>query len=267
MKIQKFTDITLSDFRVAYEKPDDYLYNAYITTWKNAKNPPSKERILEMAIKGQLNPAPVNGLRLSFKVNNMSRVCLAHLTRHNWIFNCESHMCDPLTERTYIVPTKYINDERVINLLKESDKLYEEFLAEEILPRDARYMLPMAVGITCFVDLSLKDLKVAALMRLENAVSDEINYVIRLIRYELIKLGGFYEQYAETIDCLGALQKKRLHVDDELGNTLNRFGEREDLPYKFDGLNSSWWLDLKELPDYLLLDGEKEMIERLAKKQ
>lgn len=265
MKFCNFTDVTISDFNVAIKDPEQYITNALATTWINANDPLPDEKLIDMTLKGQLNPGPLRGLRISFKVNNISRVCLAQLTRHAWIFNSESHMCEPAKDldRVYTLPRRLQNDKRVIDLITQQEKLFNDLLNENVLPRDARYIFPQASTVTCWCDCSIQDLKTAALLRLENGLADEINYVVRLIRRELIKLGGFYAKFAEKIDCLGANLQKALNVDDELGNSFNRFGSREDVKHRFDALNTSWWLDLQTLPDDLLLPGEKEMIKNL----
>ena len=71
----------------------------------------------------------MEGMRIDFSVEGISRICLAQLTRDNAIFCSESHGLRPLSQE-FNIPLNIANDESIMSKLEQAQKLLEEAYIE-----------------------------------------------------------------------------------------------------------------------------------------
>lgn len=272
-----------------------HAWDCYRMTWHELQNIEYDEtnakvkECIENIIAFRALPMPREQAIITFRINNISRVCLAQLTRQRKAaFNVESQMPRPITHNV-IMPLNIASDKELAKearaLIRQSQMFYDKLISKGIPPQDARYMtmhgqttsLAYVVDINTFVG--------SFGMRCENNLTDELNLVYRLCKKAILdkilndKLKGeidslTYKMYYDIIapaDCLGAKQHKGLNYDAVFGNSFKRYPDANDDVKKitencdYDYTKSAWYLELKKMKDErpdLLLPDEKEMIEK-----
>jgi hypothetical protein len=116
--------------------------------------------------------------------------------------------------------------------------------------------------------------------RCENGLTDELNYIGRLIRHELIKAhlnsdgsdkipGSGWSYLLSKLEAVGANGRVCVNNDKVFGNTGRYKSAGKWVPstinqdnlsdWRFD--KSAWFLELQELPPHLLFVDEAEMIQ------
>ena len=285
-----YEDITVEilDYNKNWAKT---AWEAYRMTWKDlqevsydSKNPVVVNAIKDIMYNRAL-PTPKEASTIYFRINNISRVCLAQITRgRNWWFNVESQMPAPVSHNVLIPRNIAENEkymEKVTKLVEQSQELYDYLISEGLPPQDCRYLLlhGQTTSLVCHTQLPVFVNTFGT--RCENGLADEINYVFRLVRREFFSqlesdlyngeiddLTYFY--YAKMIsgaDCMGAKNKVCVNYDKVFGNT-GRFPSANETIQKntdnalYDFKKSAWYLELLDLDQDLLFPGENEMIER-----
>ena len=125
----------------------EHAWNCYRMTWRKFQNVPYNvhnpdvNACIHDIITMRALPMPREQALITFRINNISRVCLAQLTRqHNARFNVESQMPQSIGHNV-IVPLNLYGtefEERAKKLVDDSQKLYDDLLAAGIPPQDAR---------------------------------------------------------------------------------------------------------------------------------
>ena len=272
----------------------EHAWNCYRMTWKELQNRPynpDDERIkqcIDDIITFKALPMPREQAIITFRINNISRVCLAQITRqHKARFNVESQMPRPIRHNVIIPLNLYGTEfeERAKQLVEMSQSLYNDLIKAEIPPQDARYMTMhgQTTSLTYVVDINTFVSSFA--MRCENNLSDEINLVYRLCKKAILQkvehdfeIGlidkltkDFYTRIIAPADAQGANKKVCLNYDKVFGNGCKRYPDAnkeiteitEHADYKFE--KSAWYLELQRLDESLLFPDEKEMIEKWRK--
>lgn len=251
-----------------YENPGDKKYS-----------PADKQcqKIVDEIINGKTFPKyAFEGHSVAFRIHNISRVCLAQLTREKGFFCSASGDVRPLTQE-FITPRAIYQNKEWMNRLEKIEKdiedLYIDMCEAGITYMESRYFGFHAQTISLTYTAPMMNWLRSCNSRTENNFADEINYIYRLMLWELKKAIK-----AEVTDPLSlklwnwlltfADNKSWYKRDHTYNNDFARFSTPEG--YKFDECahndwrKSSWKLELeriyKEEP-YLLFDGEKEMIE------
>lgn len=240
----------------------------------------------------RLNPTPLETIQVQVVFKGISRVNLAQVTRQrNWLFNSESQMPQHVNHNV-MIPLSIVNSEfyeRAVNLVKESQKLYDDMTkgnenkeTTNIPYQDARYLL--IHGQTSDISASFNLMKFVSDcgMRLDNNTHDEINYSFRILIKKLRKEiendkcldkldRMIYEYLLDSCDAMGANRKVSTCCDALFGNSFKRYNDANEYVTKatedclFDYKKLAWYHELlriyKEEPELLLKD-EKEMIER-----
>ena len=212
------------------------------------------------------------GINIAFKINNISRICLAQLTREKGFFCSESGDVKPLTQNLTLPMSIYANEEwrnRYADICRQLESLYIDIAEAGIPYMDARYIMPHCQTISLSYCTSLINWCNSCNSRTENNFADEINYVYRLMRKELWRV---------IENCIDPLSKKLLlwlfEKSDKKGpytrdNTYNNDFERfhsDKVPSDYahnDMRKSGWKMELERMlqnREDLLLPGEKEMI-------
>ena len=239
---------------------------------------PECQKIVDEIITGRTFPKyAFEGHNLSFQINNISRICLAQLTREKGFFCSASGDVRPLTQ-DFIVPAAiYQNKEwmkKLESIETEIEKLYIEMCEAGVPYMESRYFGFHAQTISlCYNTCCLNWLK-SCNSRTENNFADEINYIYRLMYHELKT--AIEKNVTDKLSLklwnwlLSMADKKSFYKRDHTyNNDFSRFQTPEGFeffePAHNDWRKSSWKLELEKMyherPE-LLFDGEKEMIER-----
>ena len=269
-----------------------HAWNCYRMTWRELQNveyDANNERVrqaIDDIIKYRALPMPREQGIITFRINNISRVCLAQLTRQRKAcFNVESQMPRPIAHNV-IVPLnisedKELNDE-AMKLVEASQKLYDKCIEKGIPPQDARYVTLHGQTTSCVYVVDINTFVGSFGQRCENNIADEINLVYRLCKKAILdkieddyKNGiidtltfRMYDKIISPADCQGAKQHVCLNYDKVFGNGAQRYpsanDEIEEITKNadYDFKKSAWYLELQRLDESLLFADEKEMIEK-----
>ena len=240
-------------------------------------NNPEAQRIVDEIVKGKTFPKYVmEGQRLAFQIEGISRICLAQLTRERGFFCSASGDVRPLTQ-DFIVPKSIYRNEKWMSKIKKAQDMLEEVyieMCEAGVPyMESRYFGLHAQTISLSYSASFSDWARSCNSRTENNFADEINYIYRLMRHEVEKR---IEQLSDPLSkklyewLLSFSDKKQWYSRDHTyNNDFKRYNEPDGYefsePAHNDWRKSSWKLEMEQLlknkPE-LLLPGEKEMVER-----
>lgn len=238
---------------------------------------PEAIRIVNEIIDGKTFPKKTfEGHNVAFRIENISRICLAQLTRERAFFASQSGDVRPLTQE-FIIPRKIYENKDYMTQLekiqKDIEKLYCQMCDDGITYMESRYIGLHAQEISVTVNTTAMNWLRSVNSRTENNFADEINYIYRLMLHEVKKA---VEQIKDPLSkklwnwLLTFADKKHWYNRD---HTYNNDFARYPTPdgYEFsepahnDWRMSSWKLELekmyKERPE-LLLPGEAEMIEK-----
>lgn len=273
----------------------EHTWNCYRMTWKelqNIKYDVNDERIVKAindVVLYRALPMPREQGIITFRINNISRICLAQLTRQRKAcFNVESQMPRPI-EHNVIIPLNIYEDEELkeeaIKLTEESKAFYNKCIAKGIPPQDARYMTLHGQTTSCVYVVDINTFVGSFGQRCENNIADEINLVYRLCKKAILdKLEEdfknneidaltfrMYTRIIAPADCQGSKMHVCMNYDKVFGNAARRYPsaneEIEEITKTadYDFKKSAWYLELQKLPEELLFPDEKEMIEKWQK--
>ena len=269
----------------------EHAWDCYKMTWRGLQNvkydvndPRVQEAVRNIMFYRAL-PMPREQANITFKISNVSRVMLAQITRQSLgRFNVESQMPEPVGHNVIMPLNIYNNDklsDKAKKLIKLSQEVYDDCIAEGIPPQDARYLLMHGQTTSLAYVANVNVFTAAFPMRCENNLSDEINLVYRLCKRAILnkveedyKNGEIdiltYEFYTKIItpaDAAGATRKVGQNYDGVFGNSFKRYPDANDEITKitencsYNYTKSAWYLELQRLPKDLLFDGEQEMID------
>ena len=153
------------------------------------ENNPDCIKLIDKIIAGTTLPKyALQGTRINFAIEKISRICLAQITRDPAIFASASTGVFPLTQE-FNLPMSIYKDESIMNKLTKAQKILEsayiEACEKEIPSIEARY-----IGLHCQV-ISLtasyipSDFVRACYSRTSSNFCDECNYVYRLMYHKL----------------------------------------------------------------------------------
>ena len=234
-------------------------------------------KIVDEIINGKTFPKyAFEGTSVSFQINNISRICLAQLTRERGFFCSASGDVRPLTQ-DFVIPAVIYDNKKWMEKIDKAQKMLEEVYIEmceaEVPYMESRYIGLHSQTISICYNAPIFNFMRSCNSRTENNFADEINYIYRLMLLELKKE---VEKIKDPLSkklwnwLLTFADNKKAYTRD---HTYNNDFERFSLPENYvrdecahnDWRKSSWKLELekiyKEKPE-LLFPGEKEMIER-----
>lgn len=269
----------------------EHAWNCYRMTWKHLQNVPYNpfddrcKEALNNIIKMRALPMPREQAIMTFRINNISRVCLAQITRQRKAaFNVESQMPRPV-EHNVILPLNIVLDDELSNeareLIRKSQAFYDKLINKGIPPQDARYLLMHGQTTSLVYVVDINTFVSSFGFRCENNLSDEINLVYRLCKKAILDkitydrscdaiddlTYEFYKTIVSAADAMGAKQHIGANVDHVFGNSFKRYPDANEEVTEitkncdYDFAKSAWYLEMQRLPEELLFDGEKEMIE------
>lgn len=217
------------------------------------------------------------GLHVAFRINGISRICLAQLTREQGLFMSTSHGAQPLDQNLIIPRAIYEHKDWMVKydkICKDLEKLYVEIAEAGIPYMDARYIMPHCQTINLCYSATIGQFIHSCKSRLRHGFADEINYIYRLMRKELLKVRDACtdNNSKELWDfVLNQCKDKEPYLRE---GTYNNDWQLVPDPdnWKFsepaynDWRKSSWKIELQKLYDenaeYMLDDADVKMIER-----
>ena len=239
------------------------------------------KKIVNEIISGKTFPKyAFEGHALDFRIHNISRVCLAQLTREQGFFCSASGDVRPLSQEFITPKAIYARKDwmkRLEDIESNIESLYIDMCEAGIPYMESRYFGFHAQTISLAYHAPVMTWLRSCNTRTENNFADEINYIYRLMLRELknavanevtdplsIKLWNWLLAMADN--------KSWYKRDHTYNNDFARYATPEG--YVFDEYahndwrKSSWKLELEKMyhekPE-LLFDGEKEMIESWLK--
>lgn len=161
-----------------YEGIDNYDYND-----------PRCIKIVQEVINGKTFPKyAFEGHSVSFQIENISRICLAQLTRERGFFCSASGDVRPLTQ-DFIIPRVIYENKEWMEKIDKAQKILEEVYIDmceaEVPYMESRYIGLHAQTISLCYNAPVFNFLRSCNSRTENNFADEINYIYRLMLYEL----------------------------------------------------------------------------------
>lgn len=228
----------------------------------------------------------LQGTRIEFRIENISRICLAQLTRDNAIFASASTGVFPLTQ-DFNIPMSIYKDESLMKKLREAQNILEQAYieaCEKHIPNiEARYIGLHCQTISLTASYEISDFVRSCHSRTSSNFCDECNFVYRLMFRELWDY--IWENVTDDLSmnlwcwlvprekCIndGIYKRERLYNSDFTVD-IDEFDEYKKSTYTkalFDWRCSGWKLELermlKERPELLTLK-EQEIVEKWLNK-
>lgn len=273
----KFYDYTNIKVKLINSKADDLArdvykfgrlshdYNEVLPEEYDAYNP-NCIKLIEKIIEGTTLPKyAFEGHRLDFEIDDISRICLAQITRDKAIFASQSTGVYPLTQH-FVLPMSILKNEQIMYKLKCAQNILEDaylMAAEAEIPSiEARY-----IGLHCQT-LSLTasyiptDFVRSCYSRTSSNFCDECNYVYRLMYREVkkmihnltdplsIKLWNWLINERNCIND-GVYKRERLYNSD-----FTTIGQPINTKIALNDWRKSGWKDLLEW----LADNDKDLL-------
>lgn len=143
----------------------------------------------------------------TFKIEGISRACLAQLTRHRIAsFSVMSQRyCKIGGEDWYVMPplNKEADLEAFGDVLEIAMSTYKEAVARGIKPEDARFLLPEATKTNLYMTINARSLQNFLTLRLGKTAQWEIRELAEAIEKALIDLGG---EWADLMNILSEVR-------------------------------------------------------------
>lgn len=270
-------------------EPFKMFWNWYRETWYSLRNEeydytnPKHIKAVKEVIENKAIPTPQEALNFQIRVENLSRVALAQFTRGRvgWGYVVTSQMPEAIQHNVIVPKNIYESEftEEVSDLIRKSQELYDKMIEKKIPPQDCRYITihGQTTNLTCIVNFMA--LKGYFARRCENGLTDELNLIGRLIKYELQQIhinndgtdkipGSGWSFLLQKLDAMGS-NNVCLNYDFVFGNTGRSKSLNNSIPSlineenkcDWDFSKSAWYQELLMLPEHLLFSGEKEMID------
>ncbi len=152
---------------------------------------PDVEYFIGEVIAGRTFPKYVlEGARVAFRLNNISRINLAQVTREQGFFCSETSAGMPMRQELILPGNLYDRPgflERYTRIIEELEDMYSELAEDDIPYPDMRYIMPHNETISLTYTTENGKFMRSCASRTDSGWCDEINYMYRLMRYELEK--------------------------------------------------------------------------------
>ena len=117
-------------------------------------------------------------------IRDISRVCLAQLTRHRIATFCvQSHRYTNALQNSVVEPISALKiDDSIHDLIKDCQKKYEQLVKNGVPREDARYILPMGTTCNLKMGMNFRSLRNFLSLRLDKHAQWEIRELAKAIR-------------------------------------------------------------------------------------
>ena len=181
----------------ATEKPVEVISRAAGTCY--GKDNASRKRMETCFNSGHLSV--FEHAVVSFRIEGISRACMAQLTRHRLVSFCvESqryNRYDLSGDDWYVTPDIFKDTEHYAGLMKSLGGCYMDCLKAGIKPEDARYLLPEATKTNLVMTCNVRELFHIFDMRAASSAQWEIRDLAKSM-YEACK--GINEEWREVME-------------------------------------------------------------------
>lgn len=135
----------------------------------------------------------------SFRIEGISRSCLAQLTRHRMAsFSVMSQRyCEVGGDDWYVIPPSVIEAGEEVGFVAEVEKAakaYHRLLAKGVKKEDARFLLPEATKTNLVMTINMRSLQNFLGLRLDKAAQWEIRELAEKIEQALMEMGGEWSE-------------------------------------------------------------------------
>lgn len=157
---------------------------------KYEESNPDCIKLIDKIINGTTLPKfAMQGTKLAFRIEGISRICLAQLTRDSAIFASQGGGVHPLTQE-FNIPLSILKHKDVMEIVKQAQYLLEEayiMLAEREVPAlEARYIGLHSQIISLTAAYNPSDFVRSCFSRTSSNFCDECNLVYRLMYRQLM---------------------------------------------------------------------------------
>ena len=148
------------------------------------------KKLINKIVNGTTLPKfALSGVRFEFRIENISRICLAQITRDSAIFASASTGVFPMTQ-DFNIPRSVFKEPEIMNRLSKAQELLEEayiIACEKEIPSiEARYIGLHCQTISLTASYTASDFVRSCYSRTSSNFCDECNYVYRLMYRELV---------------------------------------------------------------------------------
>ena len=219
-------------------------------------------KLINKIIDGTTRPKyAMQGTRLVFRIEGISRICLAQLTRDSAIFASQGGGVHPLTQ-DFNMPLSILQYDDVMEKVKQAQYLLEEayiMLAEREVPAlEARYIGLHSQTISLTAAYTPADFVRSCYSRTSSNFCDECNYVYRLMyrvlheaMLKLMDINSFnlWMWIAPEYKCINddIYERERLYNSDFTDWEQNIYSPK--LPAINDWRKSCWKKELERMYD------------------
>lgn len=135
----------------------------------------------------------------SFRIEGISRSCLAQLTRHRMAsFSVTSQRyCEVEGDDWYVIPPSVIEAGEEVGFCAEAEKAakaYRRLLAKGVKKEDARFLLPEATKTSLIMTINVRSLMNFLSLRLGKSAQWEIRKLAEQIEQALMEMGGEWSE-------------------------------------------------------------------------
>lgn len=140
----------------------------------------------------------------SFRIEGISRSCLAQLTRHRMAsFSVTSQRyCEVEGDDWYVIPPSVIEAGEEVGFCAEAEKAakaYRRLLAKGVKKEDARFLLPEATKTSLIMTINVRSLMNFLSLRLGKSAQWEIRELANAMVQELKEIGGEWRELMELL--------------------------------------------------------------------
>lgn len=247
------------------------------------ENNPDCIKLIDKIIAGTTLPKyALQGTRINFAIEKISRICLAQITRDSAIFASAGGGVFPLTQE-FNLPMSIYKDESIMNKLMKAQKLLEsayiEACEKEIPNLEARYIGLHCQVISLTASYTPSDFVRSCYSRTSSNFCDECNYVYRLMYHKLNKAINMLKDHNskrlwQWIVSENKCINDKLYLRERLYNSDFTYLDYKDGDNTKSSLNvttkalndwrrSGWKLELERMHDeqpWLLTEYEKKCV-------
>ena len=219
---------------------------------------PDCTKLIDKIIEGTTLPKfALQGVRLNFRIENISRICLAQLTRDSAIFASASTGVFPLTQE-FNIPLSIYHNKSIMSKLEEAQKILEdayiEAIENEIPTIEARYigLHPQVISLTA--SYTPADFVRSCHSRTSSNFCDECNYLYRLMYLALDnEICKLYDE--NSLKLCDWLFKEERCINDQLYTRERLYnsdfipvdGYKPNKPALNDWRKSGWKMELERM--------------------
>lgn len=147
----------------------------------------------------------VEHVSATFRIEGISRSCLAQLTRHRMAsFSVMSQRyCEIVGGDWYVVPPSVVEAGEEVGFCAEMDKAakaYRRLLAKNVKKEDARFLLPEATKTNLVMTINVRSLMNFLSLRLDKSAQWEIRELANAMVQALNEIGGEWFELMELIE-------------------------------------------------------------------